>query len=148
MARLLPSSRAVCSNAGVQGDACRHGALIHLYHWSCCGELSQSSPCTCLPVLRVEYVELSGVQVRILHCFILLRRMIRHVHANLMPRLQHGFILPENLRPCRLIGNGTAGVVLCCKTERGAMVAVKKIRSDTELGLQRSLREVGLGPRL
>ena len=101
-----------------------------------------------VPPLRVEYVELSGVQVRILHCFILLRRMIRHVHANLMPRSQHGFILPENLRPCRLIGNGTAGVVLCCKTERGAMVAVKKIRSDTEHGLQRSLREVGLGPRL
>ena len=101
-----------------------------------------------VPPLRVEYVELSGVQVRILHCFTLLCRTIRHVHANLMPRLQHGFILPENLRPCRLIGNGTAGVVLCCKTERGAMVAVKKIRSDTELGLQRSLREVGLGPRL
>ena len=101
-----------------------------------------------VPPLRVEYVELSGVQVRILLCFTLLCRTIRHVHANLMPRSQHGFILPENLRPCRLIGNGTAGVVLCCKTERGAMVAVKKIRSDTEHGLQRSLREVGLGPRL
>ena len=70
------------------------------------------------------------------------------VHLILMPRSQHGFILPENLRPCRLIGNGTAGVVLCCTTERGAMVAVKKIRSDTEHGLQRSLREVEFCLRL
>ena len=66
-----------------------------------------------------------------------------HSHAR---AAQHGFILPENLRPCRLIGNGTAGVVLCCTTESGAMVAVKKIQSETQHGLQRSLREVAPAP--
>jgi|LauGreDrversion4_2_1035121.scaffolds.fasta_scaffold2576135_2 hypothetical protein len=56
--------------------------------------------------------------------------------------LKHGFILPGNLRPCKLVGTGSAGVVLCCTTERGELVAVKKIRSETEQGLHRSLREV------
>ena len=63
-------------------------------------------------------------------------------------RPQHAFILPEDLRPCKLVGSGAWGVVLCCTTGGGAMVAVKKIQSDTGHALQRSLREVraaGLG---
>jgi len=63
-------------------------------------------------------------------------------------RPQHAFILPEDLRPCKLVGRGAWGVVLCCTTDGGAMVAVKKIQSDTGHALQRSLREVraaGLG---
>ena len=57
-------------------------------------------------------------------------------------RLQHTFILPEDLRPRKLVGSGISGVVLCCTTDSGAMVAVKKIHSDTDHALQRSLREV------
>jgi serine/threonine protein kinase len=40
------------------------------------------------------------------------------------------------------VGSGTAGVVLCCADARGNMAAVKKIMSDSDRALQRSLREV------
>jgi hypothetical protein len=42
----------------------------------------------------------------------------------------------------KLVGSGTAGVVLCCADAGGNMVAVKKIISDSDRALQRSLREV------
>ena len=56
--------------------------------------------------------------------------------------MQHAFILPEELRPVKLVGSGTAGVVLCCTSARGHMVAVKKLISDSDRALQRCLREV------
>ena len=65
-------------------------------------------------------------------------------HDSIFSRFQYGFLLPENLRPCKLVGTGSAGVVLCCTDEHGSMVAVKKIRSQTEQGLRRALREVGM----
>ena len=60
---------------------------------------------------------------------------------------QHAFILPEELRPVKLVGSGTAGVVLCCADAGGDMVAVKKIISDSDHAFQRSLREVAPLPQ-
>lgn len=58
------------------------------------------------------------------------------------PLTQHAFIVPEELRPVKLVGSGTAGVVLCCSDARGRMLAVKKLTPDTDRALQRCLREV------
>ena len=69
-----------------------------------------------------------------LHHLILNRRLTIESSAP-----QHAFILPEELRPVKLVGSGTAGVVLCCADAGGDMVAVKKIISDSD---PRSLGEV------
>ena len=47
----------------------------------------------------------------------------------------------------KLVGSGTAGVVLCCADAGGDMFAVKKIISDSDHAFQRSLREVAPLPR-
>ena len=47
----------------------------------------------------------------------------------------------------KLVGSGTAGVVLCCADAGGDMVAVKKIISDSDHAFQRSLREVAPLPQ-
>ena len=44
----------------------------------------------------------------------------------------------------KLVGSGTAGVVLCCTSARGQMFAVKKLTPDSDRALQRCLREVRL----
>ena len=109
--------------------------------------------------VRVDYVEFSGVQVRTvtppgpdvarpaLNHMMSIRLDLKQLpfDTHNLFRLQHGFILPEDLTPCKLVGTGSAGVVLCCTTEHGEMVAVKKIRSETEQEQQRALREVGPG---
>ena len=77
-----------------------------------------------------------------LHHLILNRRLTIESSAP-----QHAFILPEELRPVKLVGSGTAGVVLCCADAGGDMVAVKKIISDSDRAFQRSLREVAPLPQ-